>query len=184
MVAAAQHPNIELMTYSEVTDVKGFIGNFKVTVKQKPKYVDWELCTGCGTCMEKCPTKKIPDEFDFGMGQRTAIHLVYPQAVPGKPYIDAAHCTKLTSGKCGICEKVCPTDSIRFNDIPVFKELEVGAIVMATGYDQFDWKSAYGEYGYGKYPDVISGLEFERLLSAGAYRGRSSGLPTAGNLKT
>jgi len=175
MVAAAQHPNIELMTYSEVTDVKGFIGNFKVTVKQKPKYVDWELCTGCGTCMEKCPTKKIPDEFDFGMGQRTAIHLVYPQAVPGKPYIDAAHCTKLTSGKCGICEKVCPTDSIRFNDIPVFKELEVGAIVMATGYDQFDWKSAYGEYGYGKYPDVISGLEFERLLSAGG--------PTGGQIK-
>ena len=174
MVAAAQHPNIELMTYSEVTKVSGYIGNFKVTVKQKPKYVDWEACTGCGTCIEKCPTKKLADEFDFGMGKRTAIHKLFAQAVPGKPYIDAENCLKLTKDKCGICEKVCPTDSIRFMDMAVYKELEIGAIVMATGYDQFDWKQAYGEYGYGKYPNVISGLEFERLVSAGG--------PTSGQI--
>jgi len=171
MVAAAQHPNIELMTYSEVTNVSGYIGNFKVTVKQKPKYVDWEKCTGCGTCIEKCPTKKIPNEFEFGMGLRTAIHKRFPQAVPGKPYIDADHCRKLTEGKCGVCEKICPTKAINFADKEEYKEFEVGAIVMATGYDLFEWQQAYGEYGYGKYPDVISGLEFERLVSAGGPTG-------------
>lgn len=174
MVAAAQHPNIELITYAEVVKVSGYIGNFKVTVKKKPKYVDWDACTGCGTCIEKCPTKKLADEFEFGLGKRPAIHKVFPQAVPGKPYIDAENCLKLTKDKCGICEKVCPTDAINFMDMAVYQELEIGAIVMATGYEQFDWKEAYGEYGYGKYPDVISGLEFERLVSAGG--------PTAGRI--
>jgi heterodisulfide reductase subunit A2 len=180
MVAAAQHPNIELMTYAEVVNVTGYIGNFKVTVKQKPKYVDWDACTGCGTCWEKCPTKKLADEFDFGMGKRTAIYKLFPQAVPGKPVIDAENCLKLKSDKCGICEKVCPTESIRFQDMPVYKELDIGAIVMATGYDQFDWKQTYGEYGYGKYPDVISGLEFERLVSAGGPTGGKIVRPSDG----
>ncbi len=175
MVAVAQHPNIELITYAEVTRVTGYIGNFNVTVKKKPKYVDWDLCTGCGTCMEKCPTKKIKDEFELGLGLRTSIHKVYPQAVPGKPYIDAEHCTKLTKGKCGVCEKVCPTKAIKFDDKEELVNKEVGAIVMATGYDQFNWEEAYGEYGYGKYPDVISGLHFERLVSAGG--------PTGGKIK-
>jgi heterodisulfide reductase subunit A len=98
MVAVAQHPNIELITYAEVVKVSGYIGNFNVTVKKKAKYVDWDVCTGCGTCTEKCPTKKIKDEFDLGMGLRTAIHKLFPQAVPGKPYIDAENCTKLTKG--------------------------------------------------------------------------------------
>ena len=175
MVAVAQHPNIELITYAEVTKVTGYIGNFNVTIKKKPKYVDWDLCTGCGTCMEKCPTKKIKDEFELGLGLRTSIHKVYPQAVPGKPYIDAEHCTKLTKGKCGVCEKVCPTKAIKFDDKEELVNKEVGAIVMATGYDQFNWEEAYGEYGYGKYPDVISGLHFERLVSAGG--------PTGGKIK-
>jgi len=175
MVAVAQHPNIELITYAEVTGVTGYIGNFNVTIKKKPKYVDWDLCTGCGTCIEKCPTKKIKDEFELGLGLRTSIHMVYPQAVPGKPFIDAANCTKLTKDKCGVCEKVCPTKAIRFDDKEAFINKEVGAIVMATGYDLFNWEEAYGEYGYGKYPDVISGLHFERLVSAGG--------PTGGKIK-
>ena len=180
MVAVAQHPNIELITYAEVTRVTGYIGNFNVTVKKKPKYVDWDLCTGCGTCMEKCPTKKIKDEFELGLGLRTSIHKVYPQAVPGKPYIDAEHCTKLTKGKCGVCEKVCPTKAIKFDDKEEFVNKEVGAIVMATGYDQFNWEEAYGEYGYGKYPDVISGLHFERLVSAGGPTGGKIRRPSDG----
>ena len=175
MVAVAQHPNIELITYAEVTGVTGYIGNFNVTIKKKPKYVDWDLCTGCGTCIEKCPTKKIKDEFELGLGLRTSIHMVYPQAVPGKPFIDAANCTKLTKDKCGVCEKVCPTKAIKFDDKEEFINKEVGAIVMATGYDLFNWEEAYGEYGYGKYPDVISGLHFERLVSAGG--------PTGGKIK-
>jgi heterodisulfide reductase subunit A len=175
MVAVAQHPNIELITYAEVTGVTGYIGNFNVTIKKKPKYVDWDLCTGCGTCIEKCPTKKIKDEFELGLGLRTSIHMVYPQAVPGKPFIDATNCTKLTKDKCGVCEKVCPTKAIKFDDKEEFINKEVGAIVMATGYDLFNWEEAYGEYGYGKYPDVISGLHFERLVSAGG--------PTGGKIK-
>lgn len=175
MVAVAQHPNIELITYAEVTGVTGYIGNFNVTIKKKPKYVDWDLCTGCGTCIEKCPTKKIKDEFELGLGLRTSIHMVYPQAVPGKPFIDAVNCTKLTKDKCGVCEKVCPTKAIKFDDKEEFINKEVGAIVMATGYDLFNWEEAYGEYGYGKYPDVISGLHFERLVSAGG--------PTGGKIK-
>jgi heterodisulfide reductase subunit A len=175
MVAVAQHPNIELITYAEVTGVTGYIGNFNVSIKKKPKYVDWDLCTGCGTCIEKCPTKKIKDEFELGLGLRTSIHMVYPQAVPGKPFIDAVNCTKLTKDKCGVCEKVCPTKAIKFDDKEEFINKEVGAIVMATGYDLFNWEEAYGEYGYGKYPDVISGLHFERLVSAGG--------PTGGKIK-
>jgi len=175
MVAVAQHPNIELITYAEITGVTGYIGNFNVTIKKKPKYVDWDLCTGCGTCIEKCPTKKIKDEFELGLGLRTSIHMVYPQAVPGKPFIDAVNCTKLTKDKCGVCEKVCPTKAIKFDDKEEFINKEVGAIVMATGYDLFNWEEAYGEYGYGKYPDVISGLHFERLVSAGG--------PTGGKIK-
>lgn len=175
MVAVAQHPQIKLVTYAEVDQVDGYIGNFKVTIRKRPKYVDWDLCTGCGTCWEKCPSKKIKDGFDLDLGLRTAIHKVYPQAVPGKPYIDAANCTKLTSDKCGVCEKVCPTQAIRFDDQEELITEEVGAIVMATGYDLFAWEKAYGEYGYGQYPDVITSLHFERLVSAGG--------PTGGKIK-
>jgi heterodisulfide reductase subunit A len=180
MVAVAQQPNIELMTYSEVVKVTGYIGNFTATVKKKAKYVDWDLCTGCGTCWEKCPSKKIKDEFEMDMANRTAIHKLFPQAVPGKPRIDAAHCTKLTSGKCGICEKLCPTQAIRFEDKDELVDLEVGALVMATGYDLIDWENRYGEYGYGKYPDVITSLQFERLVSAGGPSGGKIKRPSDG----
>jgi heterodisulfide reductase subunit A len=175
MVAVAQHPNIELVTYAEVSKISGYIGNFQVQIKKKAKYVDWDACTGCGLCTEKCPTKKLKDEFDLGMGIRPAIHKLFPQAVPGKPYIDADNCRKLTEDKCGVCEKICPVGAIKFDDQDQYVDYEIGAIVMATGYDLFQWEEAYGEYGYGKYPDVISGLHFERLVSAGG--------PTLGHIK-
>jgi heterodisulfide reductase subunit A len=180
MVAASQHPNIKLVTYAEVVKVAGYIGNFTVTIRKKPKYVDWDACTGCGTCIDKCPTKKIKDEFDLGLGLRTAIHKLFPQAVPGKPYIDAENCLKLTKDKCGICEKICPTKAINFKDQEELVTEEVGAIVMATGYDLFEWEKSYGEYGYGKYPDVISSLAFERLVSAGGPTGGKIQRPSDG----
>ena len=116
------------------------------------------------------PVRRL-NEFELGMGLRTSIHKVFPQAVPGKPIIEAETCTKLTKGKCGICEKVCPTNAIRYDDKEQLMDVEVGAIVMATGYDLFHWEETYGEYGYGKYPDVITSLHFERLVSSGGPTG-------------
>jgi heterodisulfide reductase subunit A len=166
MSAVAQHSHITLMSYSEVEEVSGYIGNFDVKIRQKAKYVDHDLCTGCGVCIEKCPNKRILSEFDDGMGQRTAIFKPFPQAVPNKPVIDPEHCRKLTKNKCGICAKNCPRDAINFEDEDKIVEDRFGAVVVATGFDLWDWKEAYGEYGYGKYPDVITSLQFERLVNA------------------
>ena len=174
MVEAASHPNITLMTYSEVTKVDGFIGNFEVTIRQKARYVDPEKCTGCGACFEKCPARKIPSEFDAALGNRTAIYRPFPQAVPNKPVIDAEHCLMLTKGKCGICAKVCPTGAIRYDDQDREVTVRVGGIVVATGFELWD-HSAYGEYGAGRLKDVINGFQFERLASASG--------PTAGEIR-
>lgn len=170
MVAAAQHPNIKLMTYCEVTEVSGYIGNFEVTIKQKPRYVDHVKCTGCGTCTEKCPTK-VPSEYDLGIGTRKCIYIDFPTAVPNKPVIDAENCRYLKSGKCGVCKKICPTGAIDFEQKEEFIQEKVGAIVMATGFDLFNWEEAYGEYGYGRFKNVISGLHFERMSNASGLTG-------------
>jgi heterodisulfide reductase subunit A len=178
MVDAGQHTKIKLMTYSEVESVEGYIGNFKVHVRKKAKYVDHAKCTGCSSCWTSCPQKKVPNSFDFGLGNRTAIYIPFPQAVPAKPVIDAEHCTKFKTGKCGICAKKCPTDAINYEDKDEIVTEEVGAIIVATGYqlysigkhepldDEHQVITGYGEYGYGKYPDVIDALQFERLISA------------------
>ncbi|MCX6325863.1 MAG: CoB--CoM heterodisulfide reductase iron-sulfur subunit A family protein [Bacteroidia bacterium] len=165
MVEVAQHPNITLYTYAELESLEGFIGNFKAKIRRKSKSLDEKLCTGCGLCTTKCPTKKIPSEFNEGLGNRPAIYVPFPQAVPNKPVIDRIHCTYYTKGKCRICEKVCPTQAIRFDQEDQIVEVEVGALVIATGFNikQTDF---FPEYGYGKYPDVITGLQFERLASA------------------
>jgi len=165
MVEVAQHPNITLYTYAELESLEGFIGNFKAKIRKKSKSIDEKLCTGCGTCITKCPSKKIPSEFNEGLGTRTAIYVPFPQAVPNKPVIDRIHCTYYTKGKCRVCEKVCPTQAIRFDQEDQIVEAEIGAIVIATGFTvkQPDF---FPEYGYGKYPDVITGLQFERLASA------------------
>jgi heterodisulfide reductase subunit A len=165
MVAAAQHPNIELLSCSEVEEVGGYIGNFEVKIRKKAKYVDYDKCTGCGLCETKCPTK-VPSEYDLGLGKRPCIYKPFAQAVPSKPVIDPKNCRKLKTGKCGVCAKLCPTGAINFEDKDEVITQSFGAIVMATGFDLFEWEKAYGEYGYGKYPDVITGLHFERLSNA------------------
>ena len=165
MVEVAQHPNITLMTYSELEKLDGFIGNFKATIRKKAKSIDEKLCTGCGLCTTKCPTKKIPSEFNAGLGFRTAIYVPFPQAVPNKPVIDKENCRYYQQGKCKVCEKVCPAGAIRFNQEDELIEIEVGAVVVATGFNVME-PSEFPEYGYGKYKDVITGLQFERLASA------------------
>ena len=166
MVDAAQHPNITVIAYSEVEKVEGYVGNFDVTIKRKATSVDPIKCTGCGACTQKCPQKKkIPSEFECGLGTRGAIYVPFPQAVPNKPVIDREHCTYFIKGKCKVCEATCPTGAINFEDTDEYVKIRYGAIVVATGYELFD-HSVYGEYGYGKYPDVITGLQFERLVNA------------------
>jgi len=179
MVEVAQHPNITLYTYSELESLEGFIGNFKARIRKKARGVDEKLCTGCGVCISKCPQKKIPSEFDAGLGKRTAIYVPCPQAVPNKPVIDREHCTYYLKGKCRICEKFCEKKAIKFDQQDEIIEVNVGAVVVATGYDILQ-TTDFPEYGYGKYKDVITGLQFERLASAsgptlGAIRRPSDG---------
>ncbi len=165
MVDIAQHPGIELLACSEVTQVSGYVGNFQVEVRRKATYVDWNKCTGCGACMQKCPGKKAVDRFNESMGHTTAINIPFPQAIPKKAVIDPAYCRQFTRGKCGVCAKTCPTGAIDYNMTDETITRDVGAIIVATGYDLFDI-SGCGEYGAGRYPDVITSLQYERLLSA------------------
>ncbi len=174
MVEVAQHPKITLYTYSELESLDGFIGNFKARIRRKARGVDEKLCTGCGVCIQKCPQKKIPSEFDAGMGKRTAIYVPCPQSVPNQPVIDREHCTYYIKGKCKICEKFCERKAIRLDQQDEIIEVNVGAVVAATGFDILHSKD-FPEYGYGKYPDVIDGLQFERLASASG--------PTLGAIK-
>ncbi len=179
MVEVAQHPKIKLLTYAEVEEVKGFIGNFKAKIRLKSRYVDVKKCTGCGACMTKCPSKKIPSEFDCGLGKRTAIYTPFPQAVPNKPAIDRDHCIYFQKGKCGACAKVCPTGAVDYTMKDEYLEIDVGAIVVATGFQVQD-TDIYGEYGYGRYPDIITGLQFERLASASGPTGGKIFRPSDG----
>ena len=134
MVEVLQHPNITLYTYAELESVTGFIGNFKAKIRKKAKSVDEKLCTGCGLCTTKCPNKKIPSEFNEGLGMRSAIYVPFPQAVPNIPVIDKSNCTYYLKGKCKICEKFCPTKAIQYDQPDEILEIEVGAIVLATGF--------------------------------------------------
>jgi heterodisulfide reductase subunit A len=166
MVDVLQHPGISLYTWSEVQKVEGFIGNFEVTIKKKPRYVDEGKCTGCGTCMQKCPTKKIVSEFNEGLSFRTAIYTPFPQAVPNVPVIDAANCLVLGKNKkCGVCAKFCATKAIDFEQKPEFLTLKVGAIITATGFQAVD-PTNLEQYGYGRFPEVYTSLQFERLNNA------------------
>ncbi|TET77294.1 MAG: CoB--CoM heterodisulfide reductase iron-sulfur subunit A family protein [Dehalococcoidia bacterium] len=176
MVDVSQHPNITLLTYSEVKEVRGFVGNFEVDILKKAKLVDYVKCTGCGTCWQACP-ERIPSEFDLILGTRPAIYIPFAQAVPNKPVIDIANCRyekyrrwkETEEGpeppQCRICEGVCPTEAIDRTQQDEIVTEKFGAIVVATGFKTFDY-SVYGEYGGGRYPDVISSLQLERLMSA------------------
>ena len=183
MVEVGQHPRIKLLSYSEVEAVDGFVGNFKITIRQKARYIDTSKCTGCGDCWTVCPLKRNPSEFDYGMGMRPAIYIPFPQAVPARPVIDKKTCAKLIRNGCGLCEKKCKAGAINFQDEDKIVEENVGAIVVATGYKLYSigkvqpksTLAGYGEYGYGKHKDVIDSLQFERLVSASG--------PTGGELK-
>ncbi len=164
MTSAGSHPNIELMTYSEVEDVSGFIGNFKVKVRKKARFVDEDKCNGCGICIEKCPWK-APSEFDLGLGERKAIYTPFPQAVPNIPVIDKEHCVYFLRGRCRACEKFCERGAIDFEQQDKVIEIEVGNIIIATGYDPFD-PTPIVKYGYKRFPNVYTALEFERLCNA------------------
>ena len=164
MVSVGQHPNIVLWNYSEVKEVSGFVGNFKVKVRRKATGVNYDKCTGCGICQEKCPVK-VPSEFEEGLGIRKAIYTAFPQAVPNKPVIDREHCTFYIKGKCRVCEKFCEPKAIDFEMKDKIEEIEVGSIIIATGFQLWE-ASAMPQLGYGKYDNVISSLQFERLSSA------------------
>jgi heterodisulfide reductase subunit A len=159
LVGAGRHPNIELLTYSEVKEVSGSIGNFKVKILKKTRYIDETKCTGCGICAENCPVE-VPNEFDIKLGIRKAIYIPFPQSVPLKYAIDEEHCIK-----CHLCEKVCPAQAINHQQQPQEITLNIGAIIVATGFEEFD-PHLKSEYGYGRFLNVISSVEFERILSA------------------
>lgn len=165
MVEVGQHPNIELITYSELKGVEGMPGNYQARILKKARRVDLATCIGCGTCTEKCPAK-APSEFDNGTTMRKAIYIPFPQAVPNKYLIDPESCTYVLKGKCGVCVKFCPVENcIDLDAKDEMVDLNVGNIIVATGFQTFDPKRAE-QYGYGKFPNVLTSLEFERLVNA------------------
>jgi heterodisulfide reductase subunit A len=158
-----RHPNIELMTYTEVAAVEGTAGNFTVTLNKKPRYIDEDKCTGCTVCVEYCPVK-IPDPFNQNLSLNKAVHIYFSQAVPLVTYIDDT-CLFLKDKTCSICKAVCENDAINFNQTPEKIQVKVGAVVLSPGFDTFDPK-VRGDYGYGTYENVVTSLDFERLLCA------------------
>jgi len=172
MTQVGSHPFIELLTYSEVEEVSGYIGNFKVKIKKKARYVDEDRCTGCGVCQEKCPWK-VDSEFEVGLAKRKAIYTPFPQAVPNVPVIDKEHCAYFLTGKCRACEKFCEVKAIDFKQEDKVIEVEVGSIVLTTGFSLFDPTPIYS-YGYKRLDNVITSLEFERMVNSAG--------PTEGNI--
>ncbi|MBR3839464.1 MAG: CoB--CoM heterodisulfide reductase iron-sulfur subunit A family protein [Clostridia bacterium] len=173
MVDVAQNENIRIFSYSEVQEVKGFVGNFNVKIKKKARFVKEDVCTGCGICTEKCPQKKVPNEFNLGMDNRRAVYIPFAQAVPKVATIDADYCTMLKTGKCGLCAKVCTAGAIDYTQKDEIIEEQYGAIVAATGFNPISLDK-FDEYAYNQSKDVITSLEFERLTNAAG--------PTAGKL--
>ena len=170
LVELANHPNIEILAYTDVLDVEGEPGHFQVTVKKKARGVDPEKCVGCGICAEKCPTK-VSDEFNLGINKRKAIYVPYPQAVPLVYTIDKRYCRYFTKGKCRICEKFCENKAILYDQEDEILKLDTGAVILAGGFEPFD-ASLKGAYGHGILPNVVTSLEYERILSAaGPFQG-------------
>ncbi|MCX5812373.1 MAG: CoB--CoM heterodisulfide reductase iron-sulfur subunit A family protein [Proteobacteria bacterium] len=173
MVDVAQHDKITLHAYSEVEEIKGYVGNYQIKIRKKATYVDWSKCTGCGTCMEKCPSRNAYDTFNYGVAPTRAINIPFPQAIPKKAKIDPKFCRQFVKGKCGVCAKICPTKAIDYEMQDEIITEDIGAIIVATGYSLID-VDKLPEYGGGRYPDVISGIQYERLLNASG--------PTSGHI--
>ncbi|MDD4270245.1 MAG: CoB--CoM heterodisulfide reductase iron-sulfur subunit A family protein, partial [Thermoguttaceae bacterium] len=165
MSEAGQHENITMLTYSELEEVSGSVGKFKVKIRKKARYVVEMDCTGCGICMEKCPRKIVDDDFEAGLGYRKAIYTPFPQAVPRTPVIDTENCTYFQRGKCKVCSKVCPTNAVDYEQQDEIVEIEVGNIILATGWKLFDCKKV-PQYGFGRLANVYTNMEFERLCNA------------------
>ncbi len=155
---------INLMTYSEVDEISGHAGNFKVKIRKKARFVDENKCTGCGNCWEKCPWR-TESEWNLGLGKRKAIYTPFPQAVPNIPVIDKDVCAYIQTGKCQACQKFCPADAIDFEQTDKIIEVEVGAIIVTTGFDLLD-PTPMTQYGYGKFENVFTSLELERMISS------------------
>jgi heterodisulfide reductase subunit A len=164
LVECGRHPNIELLTYSELLDIQGNPGNFTATVLRHARSVDESKCTGCGICVEKCPWK-APNKFEQGLKERKAIYVPYAQAIPNIPAIDREACAYFKNGKCKACQKFCGNDAIDFTQTDKEIKLNVGSVILTPGFEGFDAKLK-GEYGYGRFPNVVTSLEFERILSA------------------
>ncbi len=173
MVDAAQNENIRIFSYSEIAGISGFVGNFSVRIKKKARFVNEELCTGCGACVEKCPMKKVPNEFNLGMDNRSAVYIPFAQAVPKVAVIDPDACNMLKNGKCGLCARVCTAGAIDYKQQDEYIDEKYGAVVVATGFEPISLEK-FDEYAYLSSKDVITSLEFERLTNAAG--------PTAGKL--
>lgn len=165
MSEVGQHENVTMLTYSELEEVSGSVGSFKVKIRKKARYVNYPLCTGCGICVEKCPQKVKDHVFEAGMGDRKAIYTPFPQAVPRVPVIDVENCRYFRTGKCKVCQKLCPTGAIDYEQKDEIVEIEVGNIIMATGWKLSDSRTM-PQYGYGRLANVFTSLEFERLCNA------------------
>ena len=171
LVDVAGNRNIHLLTNSSVTALEGEAGSFTVRVVKRPRYVDEDKCTGCGVCFTKCPVKR-PDEYNASLNQRKNIYIPYPQAVPAVAVIDPETCLYLTDGKCGVCQKVCTAEAVDFEQTAEELSLRVGAVIVVPGYRVFD-AAVKREYGYGRFPNVVTSLEFERILSpSGPFQGK------------
>ena len=165
MVDCAQNENIDIMTFSEIESVKGFVGNFKVQIRRKARFVNEKTCTGCGVCMQKCPSKKGLNEFNMGLNTRPAIYIPFAQAIPNVAIIDPEQCLKIKNGKCGLCAMNCQVNAIDYTMKDEIVEREYGAIVVATGYKPISLEN-FNEFGYDTYKDVVTSLEFERIMNA------------------
>ena len=160
-----RHPNIELYAYSEVESISGYIGNFKARIKKKVRFVVEQECTACGDCVEVCPVVSH-DEYELGLASRRAIYLPFPQAVPAAYLIDKEKCLGMDPIACGKCASACEKGCIDYDMKDEYVDLDVGAVIVATGAHVFE-PSSLEEYGYRRYPNVITSLEFERLVNAG-----------------
>jgi heterodisulfide reductase subunit A len=165
MTDVGQHEKITLWTWSELEEVSGSVGAFRAKIRRKARYVREDLCTGCGLCIEKCPQKVVDEVFEVGLGYRKAIYTPFPQAVPRIPVIDRQNCIYFQKQRCRACEKLCPTKAIDFEQQDQIVEVEVGNIILATGWDLFDCRRI-PQYGYGRLPNVFTSLELERMCNA------------------